>query len=559
MKNLKMKRISLGKILVLFMLLFVGVIASSCTIGSDVLDGLVLSSVTVKGESSINIGSTFTAKAQITPATDEEPDFIWSTTNESVIVVDSEGVVTGVGVGTASVIATSADNENLFGRLFVKVFAKEIEYSNEPPTSIALIGDTSAKVNTIGYYRVKTTPENASQDIKFKSSNEEVATVDTLGIVSFKNKGSVIITAYSALKEEVTASININVDSKESGLVEDSTIEVIKNTKDSILGVANYQYNTKGVLVKNSIGSGFVYNVYGVLENEEITDDLTDEKIVSYEHYLITNKHVIDGSDELKVYLHTIDEEIPATLVHYDDKVDLAIVKFTYTELIKPLKFADSSTLEHGETVIAIGNPEGFEYSSSATRGIVSYPERYISDDTDGDGVNDWDAVYIQHDASINPGNSGGPLLNLFGEVVGINTLKFATIQNDNMGFSVPSNTIVELLPYLEKEKVPVRAKIGITVISLTDLLASDYEAAEYKYIIPEDVKQGLYITDVTVGSVSDGKLQKDDILLEFNGITLRKSIQLRAQLNSIVVGSETEIVVKVRRNGEVLDITLIF
>ena len=237
----------------------------------------------------------------------------------------------------------------------------------------------------------------------------------------------------------------------------------------------------------------------------------------------------------------------------------MAIVKFVYDEYIKPLKFSNSDTLIHGETVIAIGNPEGFEFSSSATRGIVSYPERFISDDTDDDGVNDWDAVYIQHDASINPGNSGGPLLNMYGEVVGINTLKFASAEVDNMGFSIPSNTIVELLPYLEKGKVPQRAKIGITVISVLDLLQTDYKNAEYEYKIPEGMKTGLYITAVTGGSPAYGILQADDILLEFNGVVLRKSIQLRAELGEIIVGSSQKIKVKVLRNGQELTFDLTF
>ena len=274
---------------------------------------------------------------------------------------------------------------------------------------------------------------------------------------------------------------------------------------------------------------------------------------------VITNRHVIENSDAVKVYLHTIDEEIDAEFIHYDDKVDMAIVKFRYDEYIKPLKFSNSDTLVHGETVIAIGNPEGFEFSSSATRGIVSYPERFISDDTDGDGVNDWDAVYIQHDASINPGNSGGPLLNMYGEVIGINTLKFASAEVDNMGFSIPSNTIVELLPYLENGKVPQRAKIGITVIAVLDLLQTDYKNADYKYIIPEGLKTGLYITDVTNGSPAFGILQKDDILLEFNGVVLRKSIQLRAELGEIIVGSNQIIKVKVLRNGKELVFDLTF
>ncbi len=115
------------------------------------------------------------------------------------------------------------------------------------------------------------------------------------------------------------------------------------------------------------------------------------------------------------------------------------------------------------------------------------------------------------------------------------------------------------MLPYLEKEKTPVRAKIGITVAAVIDLLQSNYESADYKYVIPEEIKTGLYITQVTDGSVSAGILQKDDILLEFNGIVLRKSIQLRAELGSIIVGSDTIIPVVVYRNGKEVKLNLKF
>ena len=147
----------------------------------------------------------------------------------------------------------------------------------------------------------------------------------------------------------------------------------------------------------------------------------------------------------------------------------------------------------------------------------------------------------------------------MYGRVIGINTMKFVSNNIDNMGFSIPSNTLIELLPYLEKEKTPVRAKIGITVAAVIDLLQSNYESADYKYVIPEEIKTGLYITQVTEGSVSAGILQKDDILLEFNGIVLRKSIQLRAELGSIIVGSDTIIPVVVYRNGKEVKLNLKF
>lgn len=545
-------------ILILFLLL---IFIPGCLPDSGgILDGIIFPKVSVSGKSQIELLESFLATAKVTPEGKYADEFIWESSNPSVLDVTDEGYVTGISTGTASVIAKCTENDSVYGRLYVKVIKKSIQYTEDAPTSINLLGSNEAYVDTISYFKFETTPFNSSQDVVFASSNEEIATVDTKGIVKFNAVGTVTITVASSKDNAITDSITVNVtENSRNNNIEEATVNVIKEAKDSIIGIANYQYNNNDQLVSSSIGSGFVYFVRGVLADNTYTDDLSKEDITNYEYLVITNRHVIENSDAVKVYLHTIDEEIDAELIHYDDKVDMAIVKFRYDEYIKPLKFSNSDTLVHGETVIAIGNPEGFEFSSSATRGIVSYPERFISDDTDGDGVNDWDAVYIQHDASINPGNSGGPLLNMYGEVIGINTLKFASAEVDNMGFSIPSNTIVELLPYLENGKVPQRAKIGITVIAVLDLLQTDYKNADYKYIIPEGLKTGLYITDVTNGSPAFGILQKDDILLEFNGVVLRKSIQLRAELGEIIVGSNQIIKVKVLRNGKELVFDLTF
>ena len=448
------------KKLFMLLLLFTMLFAAFGCDGNGIINGITLTKVQVTGKSNISVGDTFVIDAKITPEGKYENKFTFTSSNEMVIEVNADGVVVGLAKGAASVIATSTENENLVGRLYVKVNEKSIEYTDEAPDSLKLIGSNEAYTGTKAYYRFETTPSNSSQDVKFITSNESIATIDNYGIATFKNSGSVMLTAFSVKNESVRASITVNVlESTRNSDYETQTKEVIKNTKNSILGVANYTYDSKHKLSGKSFGSGFVYHVQGILEDGQLTNDLNDKNIKKYMNYLVTNKHVVEGSDELKVYIHMIDEEVPATLIHYDDKVDMAVVKFEYSEYIKPLLFSDSSLVEQGDTVIAIGNPEGFEYSSSATRGIVSHPERYVSDDTDNDGVKDWDAIYIQHDASINPGNSGGPLLDMYGRVIGINTMKFVSNNIDNMGFSIPSNTLIELLPYLEKEKTPVELK----------------------------------------------------------------------------------------------------
>jgi serine protease Do len=279
------------------------------------------------------------------------------------------------------------------------------------------------------------------------------------------------------------------------------------------------------------------------------------DNVKTYHYYLVTNKHVVEESDAVQIYLHEIDEEIPATLIQYDLKVDIAVVYFEYEEYIRPLEFADVSNLEAGEYVLAIGNPSGFEYSSSATHGIISHPQRYLPDDTDGDGISDWDAEYIQHDAAINPGNSGGPLLNLKGEIIGINTLKFASNEIDNMGFSIPSNTVVPLLEILEKGEVPRRATLGLTSITVKDLIAYP----DPNYPLPQGVTYGLYVTDLIAGKAKDAGIRIGDIILSANGKELRNTIDIRLALAAIIVGTDDELRLSVLRDGEIIEFILVY
>ena len=551
--------IKIKRSLIIFFTLFISVLAISCNFNT-IIGASTETIVQVKGQSTVELGETISLNVTVTPSDKISQNVTWESSDPSIATVDNSGVVTGISLGRVSIIATSVDDPKASGKLYIKVIEKEIEYTDDAPTSIKVIGDENVSVNQIAMYRFETTPINASQEIIWSTSDPNIATVTNKGIVTFKEKGSVDLLATSKVNQDIIGKMTIIInEEKLIGSDEQTFVQLIKDVKDSVLGVANYQYNERKVLVKASIGSGFVYDAWGYLEDGTITYDLENNNIIKYGYFFITNRHVVEDCDELAIYLHTIDEEIPAELIQYDEKVDLAVMQFDYEEFIRPLPFADSDCLEAGQYCIAIGNPEGFEFSSSATLGIVSHPLRYISDDTDGDGVNDWDAAYIQHDAAINPGNSGGPLFNSKGEVIGINTLKFATNDIDNMGFSIPSKDVVELLPYLQNGKVPVRARIGVTVIAISDLLATDYENADYEYKIPEGLKTGIYVTEVLESSVAYGKILPDDIMIEFNGVKLKNSLQLRAELGAIVVGSNTEIKVKVLRNGNEVEVILVW
>ena len=547
------------KIILVFMSVFLLFL-----VACDTLIGAVTSTtVKITGPEKITVGESVQLTAAITPDAYAKGGVLWHSNNSEVASITTDGVLTGVKSGRVSITATAVDDDKAIGKLYIKVVEEEIVYTDEAPTSIEVIGPSVVYNGSITTYRIKTTPANASQEVEWTLPYMDAISINNNGVLSVPKNitgAGFWIQVTSKKDPNVTVRFDVSVtERKRNDSSEQAIIDVIANTKDSILGVANYAYNKNSVLVKTSLGSGFVYFAYGILnDGTKVYNDLeTNNDIVKYGYYLITNHHVVDKSDSLKIYLHSIDEEIDATLIQYDNKVDLAVVEFTYDEYIKPLTFANSNEIQAGEFCIAIGNPEGFEFSSSATLGIISYPLRYVSDDTDNDGTNDWDAAYIQHDAPINPGNSGGPLLNLYGQVIGINTMKFASEEIDNMGFSIPANDVIELLPYLEKGKIPTRARIGVTVIAVRDLLQGDYQNADYNYIIPDGQKTGIYITEVSEGSVAYGVLKADDIMLEFNGVVLKNSLQLRAELGAIVVGSNTTIRVLILRNGEEMTVEL--
>ncbi|MDD3171265.1 MAG: trypsin-like peptidase domain-containing protein, partial [Bacilli bacterium] len=215
-------------------------------------------------------------------------------------------------------------------------------------------------------------------------------------------------------------SYNVSIDIDEfEGLIE----AAIEKAAPAVVGVSNYEQGKLGIYSLAATGSGVIYSCEATYKDGTTTADCSEtmdsSDVEKYSYNVVTNRHVVESEVEnyIKVYLGEEDVKVKATVLGYDDKVDLAVVNFETTKYIQPIEFADSDQLQRGNFAIAIGNPNGYEYYGSATFGIVSFPKRYMSDDTDGDGVADWDSEYIQHDVAINPGNSGGALINIEGQL----------------------------------------------------------------------------------------------------------------------------------------------
>ena len=263
-------------------------------------------------------------------------------------------------------------------------------------------------------------------------------------------------------------------------------------------------------LVQNSLGSGV---------------------IVTNEGHIITNNHVVDQVDEIEVQLSD-GRTKKARLVGADSQADLAVLKIDDPG-VKPLKLADSDTVQAGDFVLAIGNPFGFE--ETVTDGIISSKMRPNRTDAFGD--------LLQTNAAINPGNSGGPLINLRGEVVGINTAIISRSGgSQGIGFAIPSNTIRTALESLLKQGRIIRGYLGIQ----TRALQPGQNAAE---------TEGVTVEEVVPGSpAAQAKLQRGDVIRKFNGrdvknINALRSIVAQTELNKNV---ELEIV----RDGKSLNVT---
>jgi serine protease Do len=260
--------------------------------------------------------------------------------------------------------------------------------------------------------------------------------------------------------------------------------------------------------------------------------------IVSPDGYIITNNHVVEKSDEIKVTL--LDKRtFKGRIVGADPKTDIAIVKIDATNL-PIIPWGDSEKLQVGEFVLAIGNPYGL--SHTVTMGIISAVGRANV------GVADYED-FIQTDAAINPGNSGGPLVNIQGELIGINTAIFSrTGGYQGIGFAVPSNMVRPIMSQLIQKGKIIRGWLGVTIQELTPELSQKFDLEK---------SQGALVSDVAKRSPAErAGIMRGDIILEFNG----KEVKDVGNLRNMVAQSkvDSEVTIKILRSGKEYTVRLV-
>lgn len=269
--------------------------------------------------------------------------------------------------------------------------------------------------------------------------------------------------------------------------------------------------------------------------------------------FVITNYHVIEGAKSLEVTL--VDgTKVQANLVGSDIWTDLAVLEIDDKGVDTVLEFGDSDALKQGETVIAIGNPLGLDFYGSVTTGVVSGKDRAIPVDLNQDGVEDWQAEVLQTDAAINPGNSGGALINLAGQLIGINSMKISEATVEGIGLAIPINSAIPVIEDLEVNGQVNRPSMGITMIDLTNVPAV-HQRDTLK--LPAEVTTGVVVDQIVENSPATlAEMKTYDVIVEMDGQKIENSIDLRKHLyNEKEIGDELK--VKVYRQGELVELTL--
>ncbi|MBM7609474.1 serine protease Do [Lysinibacillus composti] len=316
--------------------------------------------------------------------------------------------------------------------------------------------------------------------------------------------------------------------------------KAVDEVSDAVVGITNIQevsdfWTRQSTTQEAGSGSGVIYKIEGDTA------------------FVVTNNHVVEGAKQLEVTLNDGTKK-EAKLVGSDIWTDLAVVAIDSESIKTVAKFGNSDVLKQGETVIAIGNPLGLEFYGSVTTGVISGKDRSVPVDLNSDGTEDWQTEVLQTDAAINPGNSGGALINIAGELVGINSMKIAESSVEGLGFSIPINSVIPIIEEIEANGEVIRPQMGISLLDLTDVPAF-YQQQTLK--LPKEVTTGVVVNEVVNGSAADSAgVEQYDVIVEMDGKKIENSIDLRKHLyNEKEIGSKMNI--KVYRQGKIVEIEL--
>ncbi|MDE6665792.1 MAG: trypsin-like peptidase domain-containing protein [Ruminococcus sp.] len=317
------------------------------------------------------------------------------------------------------------------------------------------------------------------------------------------------------------------IEKVESDGVELTTEEIVQKLLPSVVGIES-QFTV------TSMNNGYYYG-FGNMPSASSATGTGTGVVITDDGYIVTNAHVIYDSeygaglaDDIKVHTND-DNSYDAEVVGYDTDCDLAVLKIK-ADGLTPAELGDSDGLMLGESVVAIGNPLGFDLMNTVTSGIVSGLNRNIT-------INDKAMNLIQTDTAINEGNSGGPLINKKGQVIGINSSKmsssYGSASIEGIGFAIPSNEVSQIIDDLmEYGYVTGKPQLGISCQNITDTISQMY-----------NIPVGIYVTEVSMNSAADkAGLQSGDVIIAVDDTEVSTSEELNAQKNKHSAGDTIEI-----------------
>lgn len=314
--------------------------------------------------------------------------------------------------------------------------------------------------------------------------------------------------------------VNVTTPSKEPGTQQNIKVNVtsgitdaVDKVSEAVVGIVNLQESNfwSGEAQEAGTGSGVLY------------------KKGNDKAFIVTNHHVVEGASDLEVSLSD-GSRVKARLLGSDVWTDLAVIEIDAKSVTKIATFGNSDHVRLGEPVIAIGNPLGLEFSGSVTQGIISGLNRTIPIDINEDGVPDWNADVMQTDAAINPGNSGGALVNIKGEVIGINSMKIAQEAVEGIGLSIPITSAKPIIDDLEKFGEVHRPYMGVGQLKAISEISSYHRQQTLQ--LPRDITEGVAVLEVLSHSpAAQAGLRELDVIVELDGVKIDSVIALRKHL----------------------------
>ncbi|WP_251545965.1 S1C family serine protease [Limosilactobacillus caecicola] len=328
--------------------------------------------------------------------------------------------------------------------------------------------------------------------------------------------------------------------SKNKANLNNQSTKAYQSVKNSVVSVINQQTTQSNNSISSMFGSSSS-NSSGSssskLQTASEGSGVIYKKSGGYA-YIVTNNHVVSGSNALKVILSN-GKEVSATIVGTDSTTDLAVLKISSAHVTSVASFGNSNDIAAGQDVLAIGSPMGSEYANTVTKGIISAKKRTITASSGAAAT-----TVIQTDAAINSGNSGGPLINMAGQVIGINSMKLASDTNgsnvEGMGFSIPSNEVVRVINQLVKNGKITRPSLGIGSLDLSDV-SKEQQSSVLK--LPSSVTKGVVVMSVTSnGAAQNAGIQKYDVITKLGNKTVKDVSSLRTALYKYKVGQSVKV-----------------